>query len=441
MTQVITSTDFIDSLWNRASNNRGHEAEWLRSLREDAWAQFQQEGIPNTRQENWRATNILPVFRTEYAESPAALSPEAIRKAISDAGLDHTNALVSVNGRYSTECSSDGLKGFEIRSGAELLQTPFLAGKLAQSALGIGFPFTALNTALLEDVLWVKVLSDADPRETLSIIHVTTVSDLGSFSHPRTLIHADSDSDATIAEYYLTAREGDGVECTNAVTEVSVGQGARLKHLRCVLSDGFHFGRLAVDQAESSDYNNVSVTLNGRIVRNDLSCGLYGENAHGELNGLVMSRGSQLVDNHTWIEHALPNCTSHELYKAILDDESHVVFNGRIHVHPGAQKTDAVQANRNLLLSEDALVNTNPQLEIYADDVKCTHGATIGQLDEDARFYLQARGLKREQALALLVSAFAKETLDHLDHADLSQWCSTKVDEWLARPGTHTVKG
>lgn len=430
-----TTIDLLERRWDGASAQRGAEASWLRGLREEAWAQFNQAGIPTTRHENWRATNIAPVFRRDYETAAIdALPCGRVHEELARLDLLGGTTVVFIDGRFAPECSSSMPEGIELLSGADALEADGLDRKLGQTALGIGFPFSALNSALFADLLWLRVRSGVVATEPVTILHVTTASaDLGRFSHPRTLLEIESGAKAAIAEYYLSLHDDDAVECTNAVTEVLLGRAAELQHLRSVLSGGFHFGRLAVDQAAESNYNNVSLTLSGKLVRNDLSCGLYGEGAHGELNGLVMVRDDQLVDNHTWIEHAQPECTSHELYKAILDDQARVVFNGRIHVHPGAQKTDAVQANRNLLLSGDAIVNTNPQLEIYADDVKCTHGATVGQLDEQAQFYLQARGLSRDQARALLVSAFAKEVLDHLPIKRLSDWASTKVDQWLAR--------
>jgi Fe-S cluster assembly protein SufD len=285
---------------------------------------------------------------------------------------------------------------------------------LAQYASCDDTPFVALNTAFLGDGIFVYVPRGTVLHQPLHLVHVASGDGEPLVAHPRTLIVCESNTQATIVQSYLAA--SDGVYFTNAVSEFVLGENAYVDHckLQRESKQAFHFETLQIQLGRGSNIASQSLTLGGALVRNNINAVLGGEGCECTLNGLYVAGGQQIVDNHTRIDHAKPHGASHELYKGILDGKSRGVFNGKIFVHQDAQKTDAKQTNKTLLLSEDATINTMPQLEIFADDVKCTHGATIGQLAGDAIFYLRTRGLGAEQARSLLTFAFANDILRHI---------------------------
>ncbi|HET9775578.1 MAG TPA: Fe-S cluster assembly protein SufD, partial [Gemmatimonadaceae bacterium] len=272
--------------------------------------------------------------------------------------------------------------------------------------------FTALNTAFVRDGALIEVLPDADVAEP---IHLVFVSEGDRVSHPRNLIIAGRHSRATIVESYVSLREG--TYFTNAVTEIVVGEGAHLDHYKIQREseNAFHVGTVQAKQEANSQFHSFSFAVGGSLARTNIYTALDGDAATCTLNGLYLTDGTQHIDNQTSIEHIAPNCPSHEVYKGVLDGRSHGVFNGKVYVHPEAQKTDGKQSNNNLLLSPQARVDTKPQLEIFADDVKCTHGATVGRLDDVAMFYLNSRGIGPERARTLLTYAFAADVLESIE--------------------------
>jgi Fe-S cluster assembly protein SufD len=275
--------------------------------------------------------------------------------------------------------------------------------------------FTALNTALASDGAYIYIPDGVVLEQPLHILFVTTPSAAGAgMSHPRALVVAGERSQSKIVETYVGPQ--DSAYFTNAVTEVFAGENAVVDHYK-VQQEGlqaFHVASMHVNLGRSSNFSSHSFSLGGRLVRNDAIAILDGEGAECTLNGLYLADGDRLVDNHTAIDHAKAHCPSHEIYKGILGGKAHAVFNGKIIVRQDAQKTNAKQTNRALLLSDNASINTKPQLEIFADDVKCTHGAAIGQLDEDAIFYLRARGLTYAEARDMLIHAFAGDILNRI---------------------------
>ena len=275
--------------------------------------------------------------------------------------------------------------------------------------------FTALNTALLHDGAVVRVPAGTVVEQPIQLLFVTSPPPGGEpvMTHPRVLLVVGENAQVRVVESY---GGGDSVYLTNTITEVIAGPSAVVDHYKLVREgpSGYHIGTMHVRLGRAANFSSHAVTLGGAIVRNDAQALLDGEGVECTLNGLYLANGRRLVDNHTTIHHAQPHCSSHELYKGILDGEARAVFNGKIIVAIDAQKTDAKQTNKALLLSEDAQINTKPELEIFADDVKCTHGATVGQLDEDALFYLRARGLGLEQARSVLIHAFAGDLLNHI---------------------------
>ncbi|MDE2964806.1 MAG: Fe-S cluster assembly protein SufD, partial [Acidobacteriota bacterium] len=321
--------------------------------------------------------------------------------------------LVFLNARFSREHSSVGdlPPGVRVQGLSEFLngQGPSVQEALGRYAGDGEEPFAALNTAFLQDVALVHLPANTVVEQPIHLHFHSREEGEPVVSHPRCLVLAGANSQARIVESYSGA--ADSLYFTNTVTELVAREGAVIEHYKLQQESlrAFHIATMQFHLERSATVSSHSISLGGALVRNHVNAVLDGEGAEATLNGFSLTTGRQHVDNHTSIDHAKPHCNSFELYKGILDDRSSGVFNGRIIVRPHAQKTDSKQTNQNLLLSEEALVNTNPQLEIYADDVKCTHGATIGQLDPQAVFYLQSRGIGREAARQLLTFAFAND--------------------------------
>ena len=388
----------------------------IAALRDRGYERFSALGFPTTRLESWRFTNVAPIARTDFAAAePAAVASSALAPYELH-GVQGAQVVV-VNGHFARELSQDqGLpRGVEVRSLAETVTTDpaSVASELGQLADVEAHAFTALNTALLHDGVVVRVPDHTVVEDPIHLVFVTSAAN-NRMTHPRVLVVAGEGSQVRLVESY--AGLGDARYFTNAVTEIRGGQNAVIDHYKLLREgeDAFHVGSMHVALARSANFTSNAITLGGAIVRNEVDAVLGGEGVECTLNGLYLARGHRLVDNHTTIRHAQPHCNSHELYKGILDDQAHAVFNGKIVVSIDAQKTDAKQTNKALLLSEGAQINTKPELEIFADDVRCTHGATVGQLDADALFYLRTRGLAYEQARSVLIHAFASDLLDRI---------------------------
>jgi Fe-S cluster assembly protein SufD len=390
------------------------EAPWIRKLRSDAFALFQELGFPGADDEAWKYTSLTPVTRTVWRT--AAPEPRDHRFPTIPLDLSAPTRLVFVNGRLSKNLSSDpaGLPdGVELASLAAVLRDhpdwaqPFL-GRRAPAEKS---PFTAWNTAFFEDGAFVRIRRDAVLREPVELVFIAE-AEPGSqpcVSHIRNLIVADPHSEASVVETYV----GDGLSLTNAVTEVALETGSSIEHYKVQRESlqAVHIQTIAATASPSSRYTSHNVALGSALARTDIGVVLDGAGAECELNGLFVGGGSQHLDTHTMIDHAKPHGSSRELYKGILDGRARGVFHGTILVRKDAQKTDAIQTNKNLLLSREALVNSTPALEIFADDVKCKHGSTIGQLDAAAMFYLQSRGIGAEDARAILTWAFADDVV------------------------------
>jgi len=300
---------------------------------------------------------------------------------------------------------------------------------LLGSAAGItSSAFTALNSAFFRDGTLIRIAKGANIDRTIDLLFVSTGS-ADSVVHPRNLIVAERESQATITETYIGI--GESTHFTNTVTEVLVAENARVSHykLQRESANAFHVGTAQAKQSRNSYYESFCFSTGADLSRTNVYTVLEGDAAECVLNGLYLADGTQHMDHQTYVEHVAPNCPSHELYKGILDGRSHGVFNGKVYVHPEAQKTDGKQSNNNLLLSDHARVDTKPQLEIFADDVKCTHGATVGRLDETALFYLRSRGINKSVARKLLTYAFAADVLERLPHAELKEALEARVLE------------
>ena len=389
---------------------RGLEPRWLRERRKVAMERFLRLGVPTPRDEEYKYTDLRSVASGSPLLSPTPRPEPSVPPYLAGRPVAaHCGEGLAVHGTAQP--------GVTVRSIADALARDghWLRQHLAGIAGNGGHALCALNTALFEDGIVVRAEQGADCAEPLHLVFGSgRVARL-----PRVLLIAERSSRLRVVETYF----GSGEFWRNAVTEISVAENARVDHVRAQLEGplAVHTGVLHARQCRDSNLHSFSLSFGARIARNDIGTRLSGPGCDCSLDGLYAVRDRQLVDHHTGIDHAMPHCHSHQLYKGVLGDRSRGVFNGKIFVRQDAQKTDAVQSNKNLLLSDDAEVNTKPQLEIDANDVRCTHGATIGQLDADAAFYLRSRGIGEAQARNLLTYAFAADALDRISFGSLRE--------------------
>jgi Fe-S cluster assembly protein SufD len=419
----------------------GNRLAWLRNLRRDAFARFAEVGIPTTHVEDWRFTNL-----SSLAQTPFRLARDG-RNSVSAQSLEpfHISGsacqLVFLNGRYSPELSSVGkLPSGVIVSNlaAEIESEPSaLESQLGQYLDTKRDPFSALNTAFLEDGAFIHIEKGVILEAPIHILFVATSEAGPTMTHPRNLIVAEAESQASFIEDYISLPSANGAEgrlFCNTATELIAGDNAVVSHymIEREHTDAFNISTLRIEQGRNANVSSHSVLLGGGIVRNNVHPVLNGEGGECLINGLFAGTGRQHLDNYMLVEHAKPHCGSRQFYNGILGGHAHGVFHGRIIVHKDAQKTDAKQTNRNLLLSDAAQIDTKPQLEIYADDVKCTHGATIGQIEENALFYLRSRGIAEAAARQLLLLAFASECLDRMAEGPARSHVETLIHQHLA---------
>jgi Fe-S cluster assembly protein SufD len=407
------------------------EPEWLRLSRTLAFQRFTDRGFPSTREEEWRFTNVAPIAATTFTR-PTAASPDRGVLApylIPGGGCQ----IVFVNGRIAKSVSSlDALPaGVTLRTEPSALPTVDVAHGTARASVTV---FTDLNEALFEEAV---VLEVAPKAVVTTPIHVLSYVSAGApaMVFPRLYVRVGESAQVSIIESFA------GVEgvasLTSAVTHFALGANAVLDHTKFQRESAaaFHLATLTAHLDRSSTMTSRALTMGARIARNDIVITLDGEGAECTLHGLYVAGGESLVDTHTTIDHAKPHCPSHEIYKGILAGHARAVFNGKIIVRQDAQKTDAKQTNKALLLTDDAQVNTKPQLEIFADDVKCTHGAAIGQLDDDALFYLRARGIAEPDAKHMLIEAFAGEVLNGVSEPSVRAWAEALMERTLQPQG------
>lgn len=415
---------------------------WLQPLRRAAIARLKDLGFPTAHDEDWRFTNLSPVVTTAFQPATAATVDAAALAPLTLDGCDCTR-LVFVNGRFALESSTLSVLPAGVRAGS-LAQT--LAGDrsalephLARHEDFQNEAFSALNTAFLTDGAFVYVPRGAVVEKPIHVLYVTVPGNTALATHPRTLVMTGEDSQVSVVEEFVSL--GEGAHLSNAVTELVVGAGSVVGHylIQRENRQAFHVSTLRGQQGRGSSLTSHTVLLGGALTRRNIHPVLAGEGGECLINGLFMANGRQHMDNYMKVEHASPHCESRQVFKGILDGQSHGVFHGRIVVHKDAQKTDAKQTNMNLLLSEDAQIDTKPQLEIYADDVKCTHGATVGQIDEDAIFYLRSRGLAEASARALLLYAFAGDMLQRMKVEPVRRYLDGLVARWV--PQGHLLEG
>ena len=449
MTTVTPEVDHYLEHFTRCEKDRtGEWQAWLRPVRRAAIGRFAEVGFPTIRDEDWRFTNLAPVVRT-----PSRLAGDGGRELVPGALAQYLVPelagirLVFVNGRYAPALSRPGspvgggsactlVQAFEEKRDVLEQQLACYAGDRHDA-------FAALNLAFLEDGAFVHVGRRQVMEGPIYLIYVSTPAVAPIMTHPRNLIVLEEDSQATVVEQYVSVSPGGEAYLSNVVTEAVVGDNSVLDHylIEQESMETCNVSTLRVQQGRSSNVASHTLLIGGGLVRNNVHPVLAGEGGECLINGLFMARGRQHMDNFMRVEHASPHCDSRQFYHGILDGRSHGVFSGRIIVHKDAQKTDAKQTNNNLLLSQEAQIDTKPQLEIYADDVKCTHGATIGQVDENAIFYLRSRGIAEEAARALLLFGFANESLERMKVTSIRTHLEALVAQWLLEGKTIVEEG
>ncbi len=396
----------------------GSSALPVHAARKEAFASFVRTGFPTVRHEEWRFTDVSPIAKTPFETVHTRPQPAVDRAAIQEHVRGFANVVVLLDGRYHPECSrvTDLPSAVRVEGLAAAIKrsAPEIAQHLGKYATAGESPFAALGAAFLDDGVLIVVPDGVAVEAPLHIVCLTSKREQPTLVHPRVLLVAGRESRCSVLESYASL--GAAPTLTNATTEIVVGDNASVEYdkLQREHGGGYHVATFQARLGRDSRLHSTNVTFGAALARNTMTAVLGGEGGEATLNGLYLGSGTQLIDNHTAIDHAKPHCASHELYKGILAERSRGVFNGKIIVRPDAQKTDAKQTNKNLLLTDEAAIDTKPQLEIYANDVKCTHGATIGQLEEDALFYLRSRGIPRDDARAMLIYAFASDVVDRV---------------------------
>ena len=425
---------YIESFAQARESLPGRGVGWLDALRARAIERFGEAGFPTTKDEVWKFTNLRPLTRQDFSLAPRlenSVAPGDLSPHL-PAGLD-CHRMVFVDGHFRADLSAIGAlpEGARLASLATVLQDDPDALEAYLSDEG-GSP-AALNTAFMADGAVLLIDENTDLDRPVHLLYLATAGDAARVNHPRNLIVVKAGASATVIESYAGASES--LYWTNAVTEVTVGRGATLKHIKFQNegSGGLHLAATRVRLEAGAAYDNFTAQWGARLARNEIDARLGGEGVSCRLKGVFLGRGRQHIDNTTLVDHAEPGCFSDEYYKGVLDGNAHGVFQGKIIVRPGAQQTDAHQLSKNLLLSDTAQVDTKPELEIYADDVKCSHGAATGELDEDALFYMRARGIDGREAERMLVEGFIGDIVDVIDVPELAAHLSTAVTAWLAR--------
>jgi len=377
-------------------------------LKSNAESTLEHTDFPTTRNENWKYTRVAKLGKIDFKNDRGNVSQ------IEEYIIDPTKTtLVFVNGHYHEELSSRELPTgvtIELLSESNGISTSLLKTE--------GELFNALNTAHLVDGVSINIEAKAVVETPIQILHV--LDGVQQISNFKTIINAGAFSKASIVQGFFSTNESDK-SFANVTSEIKVDTNAFLTidKVQFENESSYHISTEQVEQGKDSTFTINTITLNGGLVRNSLNIDVIGENCTTNLNGAYILKGKQHVDNHSVVDHKVPNCESHELYKGVMDDNSTAVFNGKVYVRQDAQKINAFQSNRNVLLSDNATINSKPELEIYADDVKCSHGSTTGQLDEDAVFYLRARGLSKRSATQLLVSAFVTDVIEKVENANV----------------------
>lgn len=390
----------------------------LTALNKSGSESFLQQEMPTRKTEAWKYTSLNGLTSSEegYGRLASQFNADGL-EALSDIPTLDAHRLVFVNGQFSAELSSSEDSAHVVRfSEANDAQQAIIADNIGTAIEQEKHLFAALNNAIINDGVLVHIANNEQLQKTIQITHITTKQEQPFTVPARILIVLETGAKATVVEHFTST--DDEQNCfVNAITEVKVGANARLDHYRLQLMQegSIQIGGVHVDLDRDANYDSFQLGLGAKIVRNDINVNHNVGGSHCELKGVYLPQNKQLIDFHSNMEHKVAHCTTNEVFRGIMADKSKAVFNGRIHIHPDAQKTLAQLSNKNLLISDDATINTKPELEIYADDVRCAHGATIAQLDEEARFYLQSRGISAAEADVMLSFGFINELLENLE--------------------------
>lgn len=430
MSNTATFIDSLKSEFQLVDNSP------LNNIKQKAWNSFETLGFPTVKNEEFKYTNFIPATKNNFAFNTQTTLSEADFNAIKLIS-EESNVLVFVNGVFNKSLSKVITPSSEatILTLEEALnnatEKAIIEKHFAQYANNETDAFTALSTALAKNGVYIHVPQNKVIEQAIVLYFISDSRNEDVFAQPRNLFIFNKNTQATVVESFSSI--GSKASFNNIVTEISIDKDAVIDYYKIQNESekAYHVGTTQVNQKGKSVFNAVTVTLNGAIVRNNLNVVLDEEYVESNLFGLFMPSGSTHVDNHTIVDHAKPNCLSNELYKGVLDGKSTGVFNGKIFVRKDAQKTNAFQSNKSILLSDEATINTKPQLEIWADDVKCSHGATSGQLDEESLFYLRSRGLSEKSAKAMLVYAFASDVLSNIKIETLKLLLEEKISEKL----------
>lgn len=425
-TTELTKKDIlIESLNELEFSNEPQFAQDLRASAKDALDKLE---FPTSKTEYWKYTRIGKIINKTYGiqneigESAIDISPYLIPE------LD-ANIAVLVNGFFRTDLSNcDTEKGIHISSLKDAIQQEngFLKHHLGGIAKAENEIFIALNTLCFTDGIYIELDKNIEVKKPIHIINITTENNL--ITNTRTIVKAHDNSSVKVIESFVNLQSEESF--TNNVSEFFLNPSSHVEYnkIQNKAGESYHVSTEQVYQRKDSEFTINTITLDGTLVRNNLNIEIHGEGCETNLNGVYLGKNKNHIDNHTIVDHLKPNCNSNEVYKGILDNQSVGVFNGKVFVRPDAQKTNAYQQNNNILLTDDAVINSKPELEIYANDVKCSHGSTTGQLDEEAIFYLQARGVGRKSAVNMMITAFAKDALDKVSIEALKNYVDTKIE-------------
>jgi Fe-S cluster assembly protein SufD len=416
----------------------GREMPWLANLRDHGMKRFDKLGFPTPRVEKWKYTNLRALERQVFHPATGYTASIGVDRVPSLLGEQAGHRAVFINGRFRAELSSLGRlpDGAQVMSFAQALEADpkLLEEHVDQIAEGQEDQhFYQLNAAFMQDGLVLKVDAGAKIKEPIEVVYLAAADAESLAFHPRNLIVAGKGSEATVVEYHVGI--GESQTLANHVTEVLVEPEAKLHHykLNAETDAAFHIATLHARVRESAFYDNFTLTTGGQITRNEPNVKLEGSHADARLNGAYLQRGKQHCDNTTAIQHAVPDTHCREIFKGALEGKGRAVFAGRLHVHPDAQRTDGNQLSRCLLLSNQAEIDTKPELEIYADDVVCSHGCTAGELEKDPLFYLRSRGIPYQTARRIMVESFLGEVVEEIAHEDLRHAFQARVSDWLSR--------
>ncbi len=431
----MNTIDNIKEQYRQLQSANGSSA--LTSLEQNAFNAFNQMGIPTVRNEEWKYTRIGSIFNKDFEFAPGRVVTSFSAADLAEIRLPgdaEVNELVFVNGAYSSDLSSVRSASIEVMPLEDASKNQFseiVSKHLGHSSQYIKDGILALNTAFAKEGIFINIKKGKIVEHPIYIYHITDARSANILSQPRSLIYVNEAAQVQLVETYFTL--GSAESFTNQVMEVVVEKDAVVENY-IIQNDAAQTHSVTTShfrQVGKSNVHVVTITLNGGIVRNNLNMIMEADRCDSSMHGLYFIKGTTHVDNHTVVDNVNPHCLSNELYKGVISDQGTAVFNGKIFVRQAAQKTNAFQSNKNILLSDNATVNTKPQLEIFADDVKCSHGCTVGQLDEEGLYYLRSRGINKDKARSLLIHAFAIDVLDHIKPAAVREYVNKMISERL----------